>query len=222
MINPITSTTWIASDHHFGHAKIADFEPSRNIWKDLGFKSLDDMIIANHNEVVKPDDTVLFLGDFSWIDPQHYIHKLNGKKYLILGNHDRKGDIPYKGFEKVFRGQFIDINNELFYKESLDTLLSSLIMPYDKFLVVFSHYALYADDIYDHQGSGLIQMRKEKIQALLEGVNKKTPERKIINIHGHLHSHLAPPCKEVTHVNACLEHTGFYPVKLKDLLHGIT
>ena len=95
-------------------------------------------------------------------------------------------------------------------------------MPYDKFLVVFSHYALYVDDIYDHQGSGLIQMRKEKIQALLEGVNKNTPEREIINIHGHLHSHLAPPCKEVTHVNACLERTRFYPVKLKDLLHGIT
>lgn len=220
--NPITSTTWIASDHHFGHAKIGDYEPSRNIWRDLGYKSLDDMIIANHNEVVKPDDTVLMLGDFSWLDPQSYIHKLNGNKYLILGNHDRKGDASYKGMEKVFRGQFIDINNELFYKESMDSLLSSLIMPYDNSLLVFSHYAIYSDDAYDHQGSGLIQIRKEKIQSLVEGVNKNTPERKVINIHGHLHSQRAKYDKIVTHVNACLEMTNFYPVKLKDLLHGVT
>ena len=217
--NPITSMTWVASDHHFGHAKIEDYEPSRRIWKDLGFKSLEDMIISNHNGRVKEDDSVLFLGDFSWLDPQSYIHKLNGKKYLILGNHDRKSDVSYKGFEKVFRGQYIDVNHELFRRDSVDTLLSSLIMPYDKSILVFSHYALYHDDLYDHQGAGLIQIRKEKIQALVEAYN--TQGKDVISIHGHLHSYLAS-AKEAKHINACLEHTGFAPVRLKDLIQGLT
>ena len=51
---------WWASDYHFSH---------HNIIRYCGrpFKDIEEMnatIIARHNERVKPDDTVFFLGDF--------------------------------------------------------------------------------------------------------------------------------------------------------------
>jgi calcineurin-like phosphoesterase family protein len=41
------------------------------------------------NSVVKPDDLVYHLGDFSMGQPGKYIQHLNGKIVLIKGNHDK-------------------------------------------------------------------------------------------------------------------------------------
>jgi calcineurin-like phosphoesterase family protein len=213
-INPINANTWVASDHHFGHKQIGEYEPLRNIWKDLGYGSMEDMLIKQHNEVVKPEDTVLFLGDFSWDNPQNWVDKLNGKKYLILGNHDRKGDISYKGFEYIFRGMYVDIAGYLFKSASDDPLLSTVIMEYNYDYVCFSHYAIGNDDVYDRQSKGNIERRKKIISSVF---NKHKGWSRGTNIHGHLHSHLANS-KEYIYKNACLEHNMFYPVRLRDLL----
>lgn len=58
-----------------------------------GFRDLDHMnetMIANHNRVVAPGDNVYFLGDvgFGKKTLQAILPRLNGKKRLILGNHD--------------------------------------------------------------------------------------------------------------------------------------
>ena len=58
------------------------------------FKDVDDMnegLIRNFNEVVGPDDECYILGDFAMGKKDQatsFAHRLNGKKYLILGNHD--------------------------------------------------------------------------------------------------------------------------------------
>lgn len=63
----ITENTFLASDHHFGHANITKFEPLRAQTAELyGYTNHEDMLIEWHNSVVKPDDVVLFLGDFAW------------------------------------------------------------------------------------------------------------------------------------------------------------
>lgn len=85
------SETFVISDHHFGHAnslnfKKADGSPLRS------FSCADEMdqhMIDTHNSVVGPNDKVIFLGDLV-INKKH-LHKigqLNGKKKLIMGNHD--------------------------------------------------------------------------------------------------------------------------------------
>lgn len=223
MLNPINASTWLASDPHFGHKNIADYEPLRGIWKDLGYSSMEDMIIKKHNEVVKPDDSVLFLGDFSWDNPQNWIHKLNGKKYLILGNHDRKGDTSYIGFEGIFRGIYIDVGAELFKNDSvIDPLLSAIIMKYNKQLLIFSHYAIGYKDVYDHQKEGgidYIELRKKKILEVLRSYNKNR-NLECINIHGHLHSHKAidNTVQGISYRNVCLEQSIFYPQRLRDVV----
>ena len=54
---------------------------------------MNETIIANWNSVVGPDDIIFHLGDFCLGDSAEWINvlnRLNGKIYLIAGNHDIK------------------------------------------------------------------------------------------------------------------------------------
>ena len=75
------------SDLHIGHSKVINFD-SRP------FFTLDEMhetIITNWNNVVDRSDDVYILGDFAWKNDigVEVLKQLKGRKYLILGNHDR-------------------------------------------------------------------------------------------------------------------------------------
>ncbi len=75
---------FFTSDTHYGHSNIIKY--SKRPFKDA--KEMDEALIENYNSVVKPNDQVYHLGDFSWPDPQNYFNKLNGQKHLVIGNHD--------------------------------------------------------------------------------------------------------------------------------------
>ena len=76
------------ADLHFGHDNIIRFDdrPYDSV------ESMEEELINNWNKAVKSeDDEVYILGDFSWENTEkthEILDKLNGKKYLILGNHD--------------------------------------------------------------------------------------------------------------------------------------
>lgn len=82
-----TNTIWFTSDHHFGHKNIIEF--SRR-----PFASVEEMnaeLVRRWNEKVSEDDLVYHLGDFALM-PASKLRKLraqlNGKIYLISGNHE--------------------------------------------------------------------------------------------------------------------------------------
>lgn len=85
------SNYFLISDLHLGHEnslnfKRADGLPLRPF---SSVEEMDETIIDNWNKVVKPEDKVAVLGDVV-INKKH-LHKvgrLNGKKSLIMGNHD--------------------------------------------------------------------------------------------------------------------------------------
>lgn len=98
---------WFSSDWHFGHANFlkftkADGSPCRD------FKTVEDMdeyMIARHNERVGPHDKFYTLGDIAFnLDSYHRIMpRLNGKKRMIIGNHDKFSMKEYmKYFEKIY------------------------------------------------------------------------------------------------------------------------
>lgn len=98
---------WFSSDWHFGHANFLKFKnedgtPIRD------FKTVEDMdeyMIARHNERVGPNDKFYTLGDVSFkLDVMHRIlPRLNGRKRLILGNHDKFNMGEYvKHFSKIY------------------------------------------------------------------------------------------------------------------------
>lgn len=78
---------FLVSDTHFGHANIIGY-------CDRPFTSVEEMnesLIKNWNSVVKPEDTVIHVGDFAFLPiekAKKVCHKLNGKKILVRGNHD--------------------------------------------------------------------------------------------------------------------------------------
>ena len=77
------------SDPHFGHQNIIKY-------CDRPFKTTDEMnefIVNRWNCFVKKDDIVFILGDIAFGGAglfDQIMPKLNGQKYLILGNHDYK------------------------------------------------------------------------------------------------------------------------------------
>jgi len=79
---------FFTSDHHFGHRGIIDFEsrPFQSV------EEMDPYMIERWNAVVKQEDKVFHLGDFSFWNRERtrdIVSQLNGYKHLILGNHDR-------------------------------------------------------------------------------------------------------------------------------------
>jgi len=107
---------WFISDTHFFHQNIIKY-------CDRPFKSVEEMnekLIDNWNSVVKRGDLVYHLGDVVMGDfsHSHFAHiwsRLNGRKRLIVGNHD---DVKYLSaggfFEKVMLWRAWDDKNLLF------------------------------------------------------------------------------------------------------------
>lgn len=95
---------WITSDTHFNHHNIIGFcgRPYSSA------KEMNEALVDNWNSVVKPGDKVYHLGDvymgggFDREDTVKLLKSLNGKKRLILGNHDNgKDQILQSVFEKI-------------------------------------------------------------------------------------------------------------------------
>lgn len=100
---------WVTSDTHFDHKNIIKY-------CNRPFRTVDEMnnaIWQNWNSVVDVDDIVYHLGDFALGPSDGYIRRvnnllgvLNGKIYLVKGNHDRK--VNQLNFEAVFNGIELD------------------------------------------------------------------------------------------------------------------
>ena len=88
---------WFTSDLHLGHRAAINMcgRPFENV------EEMNEILIRNFNSCVKKNDTVYILGDFSFASPEEtrkILEKLNGKKHLIIGNHDKS----CKGLENYF------------------------------------------------------------------------------------------------------------------------
>lgn len=79
---------WFWSDPHFYHKNIIRL-------CDRPFKDLEEMhetLIRNYNQCVGPDDVCVWVGDCffaSGTRARNIMERLNGKKILVLGNHDK-------------------------------------------------------------------------------------------------------------------------------------
>lgn len=75
------------ADTHLGHFNIIRF--SKRPFKSV--EEMDEAIIKKWNAKVTNEDDVYIIGDFSYKggNPDKYLKRLNGKKHLITGNHDR-------------------------------------------------------------------------------------------------------------------------------------
>ena len=99
------------ADPHFGHYNIIKLcnRPFSSV------EEMNETMICNWNTVVKPDDDVYVVGDFSFRadNAVEILDRLNGRKHLVIGNHDKKN---LKNPE--FRERFVEIADILTVKEN--------------------------------------------------------------------------------------------------------
>ncbi len=94
LVELVKKVKWLISDPHFGHENIIKYceRPFSSV------EEMDNTMIENWNSVVNNGETVLILGDFALSSPSKtmwYGQQLKGDKYLIKGNHDRRGKSLY-------------------------------------------------------------------------------------------------------------------------------
>jgi calcineurin-like phosphoesterase family protein len=101
------SNIFVISDTHFNHENILKFKdkddkPVRN-FSDV--HEMNEIMIKNWNAMIGTKDKVYHLGDVYFGNADRaskILSRLNGKKRLVLGNHDNfKGSVLHKFFEKV-------------------------------------------------------------------------------------------------------------------------
>lgn len=125
----IEKDTFVISDTHFSHENILTFLRDNGEKVRPGFscfEEMDEYIVNKWNSVVKPHDKVYHLGDVvmkkRYID---VIKRLNGKKRLIMGNHD------------IFGFQF--------YADYFDEVYAMRILPKEG--VMMTHIPLHLNSI---------------------------------------------------------------------------
>jgi calcineurin-like phosphoesterase family protein len=128
--------TWVTSDLHFGHNNIMKFCPiTRARYNDVAH--MNEMMIKEWNDIVKPGDLVYILGDVAFMsgsDAGRIMNRLNGDKILIEGNHDRKTLM-----DTTFRNAFKEVHKYLW-------------MTYNGTQVIMFHYPI-AEWDQMHRGS---------------------------------------------------------------------
>lgn len=123
---------WFTSDLHFGHDR--DF-----VWQARGFENLEAMneaIVSRFNSKVQPEDTVYILGDIMLGDNligENYLSQLNGKKIIILGNHDTSTRVKI-------------------YEKYVEEICTAKVIKYKKRMIYLSHYPTLTGNMDDTPG----------------------------------------------------------------------
>lgn len=96
-------TYYITADTHFNHFRICDYcnRPFTDI------DHMNETLINNWNDLIKPEDNVYFLGDFCFGKPEKFLSRLNGHITFIKGNHDRSRLTKTIGVTIGFENKFI-------------------------------------------------------------------------------------------------------------------
>lgn len=160
------------ADLHFCHGNLNNKMDKR------GFASVEDMneyMIAKWNGKVRKNDEVIILGDFSWggaEETNEILKRLNGKLYLIVGNHDN----------------FLD-------KPGMDLSRFKWIKPYEelsdnKRKVVLCHYPIMC-----YNGQYRLDAEGNPKTYMLYGHVHDTQDEKLINVFGQI-----TRMKEITNV----------------------
>lgn len=89
--------TWFTSDWHLGHKNILEYDNRE--FESIGKHDIH--LVNMYNSLVKDEDDVYFIGDFSLASKsitEFYMSQLRGNKFFTKGNHDKSDTI--KLYEK--------------------------------------------------------------------------------------------------------------------------
>lgn len=103
---------YFTADQHYFHGRIIEYckRPIKSM------KQMHQLMVANHNEIVKEEDTVWHIGDVAMLSSEYagklkrIFDKLNGTHHLVLGNHDEFKPFNYinVGFTSVHTAMWFE------------------------------------------------------------------------------------------------------------------
>jgi calcineurin-like phosphoesterase family protein len=103
-------SVFLVSDTHFGHAGVCRFlrDDGTKLRPWDSVEEMDEAMVKAWNETVKPTDKVYHLGDVV-INRKALktLHRLNGDKVLIRGNHDIFRDDEYREYFRELRAYHV-------------------------------------------------------------------------------------------------------------------
>jgi calcineurin-like phosphoesterase family protein len=105
-------SVFLVSDTHFGHAGVCRFthpdDPEVKLRPWDNADEMDEEMIRRWNDRVRPTDKVYHLGDVV-INRKALktLHRLNGDKVLIRGNHDIFPDVEYREYFRELRAYHV-------------------------------------------------------------------------------------------------------------------
>ncbi len=200
--------TFFTSDQHFGHSNILKFEAGNRVdERGVVFETveqMDEFLIRQWNDVADADDLVYCLGDTSYKQEtlRRIIPRLNGRKVLIVGNHD-----PY--FERMTSGdkRAIDHARQRAQEAGFEAIYNELVIEAEGIgRVKLNHYpyAPLADG--DELFAKYLHLRPE-------------PSGEVLLIHGHIHSQWLSKQQQgqPLMVNVGVDAWGLRPVSIEDL-----
>jgi calcineurin-like phosphoesterase family protein len=83
----VGNRVFVIADTHFGHVNVIEFEKEHRPFASI--EEHDEELVRRWNDTVRKDDTVWHLGDA--VFGRHnlpILGRLNGRKNLVMGNHD--------------------------------------------------------------------------------------------------------------------------------------
>lgn len=178
------------ADIHFGHENALAFD-------NRPFKTIEEhdrALIENWNNAAGPDDEVFVLGDISWHNAtrtNEILRELNGKKHLIVGNHDKK---LLKNRE--FQSHFMEITDykELALPDGKGIVLSHYPIP------CFNHHYYGWYHLYGHVHISFEWNMMERVKYEMEMLYDK-------------------PC-EMFNCGVMVDYMGYTPRTLEEILAG--
>lgn len=150
---------WFTSDTHFYHSKV--IKMCNRPFDDV--EDMNESIINNYNKLVKKEDVGIFVGDIffcSKTKARDIMSRLNGRKILVLGNHDRGMQSMLNiGFDWVCYEMWLPIAHtqvQIKHYPFLPTKWDLNVPWWQKFLISVEDRVKYADRRPKNEGQFLI------------------------------------------------------------------
>jgi calcineurin-like phosphoesterase family protein len=188
---------WFTSDTHFQHKLVAVDIRGYSIGETTPTFNHDSDIVDVWNAYIRPDDVVWHLGDV-FLGPEEpglfIVGKLNGRKRLVHGNHDKVSAIHFDAWRH----------------QPLWAQYFEAVMPYAKVKIGLKNKALLSHFPWNGDGEGERTLEERYSQFRLN----RDPKVPRILIHGHTHSSLKVDGRDSIHVGWDAWHR---PVSLEEV-----
>lgn len=178
---------FVISDTHFQHGNIISFcsRPFKNS------DEMDECIIERWNKAVTPQDKVYHLGDVFFGNPQsagNLLRRLNGKKRLILGNHDNgKSPILQEHFQKI-----------------------EVWRMFPEFGLLLTHVPVHPTSCERTESKQVWDNNRQEYVI-------QEKKYHLLNVHGHTHNNPTQPTPSAGYKNVCVEHLDYTPINIEEL-----